>query len=366
MPVTFYVDESGHSGDMVNSGQRYDFHGQPFFALAAVGLTDESIVADEISQLRHVHRIPVGELKSSSLQAKPRFVADVIRYLCDESVPLFVELVDKRYFICMNMATFQLIPPCMGFPEDESLNFLHNTLADFLYHEAPATVLDAFVAACLSPSEESLLASFTQQLAFALANKDDPRIGDMARGVMRVVTEAVREYREIAGNDSAGYLRFLPPPDRNKHDKRVWMLPNLTSFANIYARLNLFYRRRLAGIHVVHDQQLEVDDILRLGKVTAEKPRNAEDIPPTPHSDFRFEEVASFAFAQSHESIGIQLADVLAGAVMRFFRARHRAERGYDVELASAIRVLVARSDERTGYGINQVVPLRHVMNSVG
>lgn len=39
--TTIYIDESGHSGDMVDSGAGYDFKRQPYFALAGVGLQDE-------------------------------------------------------------------------------------------------------------------------------------------------------------------------------------------------------------------------------------------------------------------------------------------------------------------------------------
>jgi len=148
---------------------------------------------------------------------------------------------------------------------------------------------------------------------------------------------------------------FLPPPDHNKHNKRVWMLPNLTSFTNVYARLNLYYGRKLKGVRIVHDQQLEVEDILCLGKATAEALREADSIPYAPHSDFVFAETASFEFAQSHEAIGIQLADIVAGTVMRYFRDSPHTV--IDPDLDRVMRMLIGKSDELTGYGINQVVP---------
>ena len=36
--TTIYVDESGHSGDMVNGSNGYDFNDQPSFPLAGLGL----------------------------------------------------------------------------------------------------------------------------------------------------------------------------------------------------------------------------------------------------------------------------------------------------------------------------------------
>ncbi|WP_371323172.1 DUF3800 domain-containing protein [Dechloromonas sp. ZY10] len=60
MNTTFYLDESGHSGDMVNSGDNFDFNSQPYFVLAAVGLSDEAAHATHVAKLRTLHRIPKG------------------------------------------------------------------------------------------------------------------------------------------------------------------------------------------------------------------------------------------------------------------------------------------------------------------
>ena len=290
------------------------------------------------------------------MQAKPKFVSDLINDLYERRVPLFVELVDKRYFICVHITSFQLLLSWMEYQESQDLWFIRNTIADFLYVEASDQVPDTFVEACLTPSETTLLASFSQLLELGIACRDVPGKEDIANGLLQMMEQALVEYREQCEGNSETYLRFLPPPDCNRGNKCVWMLPNLTSFTNVYARLNLFYGRKLKGVHIVHDQQLEVEDLRRHGKVIAEARREADSIPYTPHSDFLFAETASFEFAQSHETISIQLADVAAGAVMRYFRdSPHTA---IDPDLDRVMRILIGRSDGRTGYGINQVVPM--------
>lgn len=149
--TTVYIDESGHSGDMINSGNAYDFKGQPYFALAGIGLEDGHDWEDRINELRNRHRIPAGELKSKSLTAKPRFSAEVIHALLDQRAPLFIEVVDKRFFICTSITSFQLLPPCLGYPESMQFHFIKNTVADFLFFHASERVLDTFVASCLAP-----------------------------------------------------------------------------------------------------------------------------------------------------------------------------------------------------------------------
>ena len=361
--TTIYIDESGHSGDMINSGNGYDFKGQPYFALAGVGLEDDHGWEGLVSELRSRHRIAPGELKSKSLVSKPKFSADVINALLDRQAPLFVELVDKRYFICMSITSFQLLAPCLGYPESVELHFLRNTVADFLHFHASERVLDRFVASCLTPDDAKLCASFASLREMAKQSNYEGAALQIAQGIAHMVEVAETEYRELSDAQGEPWRRFLPPPDLNKHSKQVWMLPNLTSFTNIYARMNRYYGRRLAGIRLVHDQQFEVESILRQGKATAEHLGSTMDLPYTPQSDYRFEEEASIDFAQSHQAIGLQLADIVAGATMRFFRDTD-AGTSVSRELEEAIMRMIAEGDERTGYGLNQVVPTANFHNA--
>ena len=361
--TTIYIDESGHSGDMINSGKGYDFKGQPYFALAGVGLEGGYDWTGRISELRSRHRIPLGELKSKSLTSKPNFSAEVINALLDQGAPLFVELVDKRYFICMSLTSFQLLAPCLGYPESVELHFLRNTVADFLYFHASEHVLDTFVASCLTPDDATLRASFASLREMAKHSSYEGAVVQIAQGIVHMVEVAETEYREL--NDAQGepWRRFLPPPALNKHSKQVWMLPNLTSFTSIYARMNRYYERRLAGIRLVHDQQFELESILRQGKTTAEHLGSTMGLPYTPQSDYRFEEEAGIDFAHSHETIGVQLADIVAGSTMRFFRDTD-AGTSVSHELREAIMRLISEGDERTGYGLNQVVPTANVRSA--
>ncbi|WP_343724240.1 DUF3800 domain-containing protein [Herbaspirillum huttiense] len=358
-----YIDESGHSGDMISSGNAYDFKGQRYFALAGIGLEEGHDWEDRINELRSRHRIPAGELKSKSLTARPRFSAEVIHSLLDQRAPLFIEAVDKRFFICTNITSFQLLPACLGYLESAQLHFIKNTVADFLYFHASERVLDAFVASCLAPGDATLRASFAVLRDMATDRGYIGSATKIAQGIAHMVREAEAEYGQQREKGGEAWSRFLPPPDLNKHAKQVWMLPNLTSFMSIYARMNRYYGRRLTGIRLVHDQQLEVENILRQGKMTAENLTHSVDLPYTPQSDYRFEEEVSIEFAQSHEAIGVQLADVVAGTVMRYFRD---TEAGTPVsgELREAMLRLIDEGDERMGYGLNQVVATANVRHT--
>ena len=91
-------------------------------------------------------------------------------------------------------------------------------------------------------------------MLFSAGESTMPQYQEIRKGVHHMVLEAAEEYGEMRKVDPMAYLRFLPSPDLNRHNKQIWMLPNLSSFTNIYARINLFRRRKLTDVHLVHDQ----------------------------------------------------------------------------------------------------------------
>lgn len=367
MGISFFFDESGHSGDMVSSGAAYDFLDQPYFVLASVGVENEAMLVEQVNALRSAHRIPDGELRSKSrpLQRRPKFIADLLHLVCDQKLPFFIEVVDKKFFMYAHMVNSQLLPPVMGYKDGPGLHFIKNHLVDFLYNEITDHVLDRYVAACMDPSDESLMSAFGSQLLFTadMSATSDAQVIRECMG--RMVIDAMEEYGEVRKKNPEAYFRFLPSPDLNKHGKPVWMLPNLSSFTNIYARINRLRKGRVAGVRLIHDDQIEFEEILHTSKRAAESIKDHNINPFTPHSDFLFTESASLTFVKSHESVGIQLADMLAGTVMRFYRDRMRDDgKSTAPEIECAVNRLVQSFDAATGVGVNQIVPLGDVISS--
>jgi hypothetical protein len=357
MVTSFFIDESGHGGDAVRSGVAHDFLDQPIFVLAAVGTDSEAELAQSIESIRASHRVPTGELKSVS--ARPASAVELLTHISDSRLPIFVEVVDKKYFLCAHLINSQLMPPVLGYEESRSTHYIKNQLAEFLYEEVSDHVLDRFIQSCTEPSDHSLMSSFGSQLLFTAGDSTTSE-AQMRRSAMHdMIIESMKEYVELRENDAQAHLRFLPSPDLNKFSKHVWMLPNLSSFTNIYARINLFRRKRLADVRLVHDQQLEVDDILRAAKVAAESIRDAAQQPFTPHSDYVFSEVAALEFVDSRSSLGVQVADVVAGTFMRFYRDRLHGRESPWSKTESAVRRLARESSAATGVGVNQFVPAR-------
>ena len=57
--------------------------------------------------------------------------------------------------------------------------------------------------------------------------------------VARIAQFLVMEARDRLNLNECRVEEFLPLADRTEADRLVWMLPNLTSLTNIYARINL-------------------------------------------------------------------------------------------------------------------------------
>ncbi|WP_421046897.1 DUF3800 domain-containing protein [Paraburkholderia sp. A1RI-2L] len=76
-------------------------------------------------------------------------------------------------------------------------------------------------------------------------------------------------------------------------------------------------------------------------------------------ADYHFTESASLEFTHSHESLGIQMVDVIAGATMRYYRSLYVDPASIAPGIARAMEALRNAGDPETGQGLNQVVPTR-------
>jgi hypothetical protein len=104
----YFLDESGHGGDLA-SAKNLDFAGQPFFALVCVGAADAALLAAELDRLRVFYACGEGELKSAKLGKKLAPISqELITFLVRQRWPLFVELVDKRFFIAAHVVNHLL------------------------------------------------------------------------------------------------------------------------------------------------------------------------------------------------------------------------------------------------------------------
>jgi len=340
-PATYFIDESGHTGDLA-SAKALDFASQPVFALACIGLADEKSLADEMERLRVLHRCGPGELKSE-MGPLPQFVIDLVAYLDATDTPVFIELVDKRFFIAIHVVNHLL---CAGLGLDRAPMELRNSVAEFLTDGPSDQILLDYIAACRAPSIEAVR-SLLQTLWTWLDASDE----DVARIAQLLVMEA----RDRLNLGECGVEDFLPLADRTEAGRLVWMLPNLTSLSNIYARINLSRPEGVDGVTLIHDEQLQYGSILTDTKALMEDLARQGNAPPAPFANYDLSGVADLRFVASTSEICLQTADLLAGCAMRFARDATGRRRKPSPALRDAFFALLGLADEIQGRGVNLV-----------
>ena len=352
MKMKYFIDESGHGGDLVRGALDSGFAGQPVFVLACIGVENESSLEQEVLQIRRSFNINEGELKSSVLKKRPQMALAIFEALSRHDAEVMVEVVNKRFFVCMNMVSFLLLPFSGSAESNPLLPFFQNEFAEYLYYHMPDSELVRFMDACDQPSNEAVKESLTSILNNLQGQRHN---NDFAATIKLVAQDRLDEMANTDAID--GWTNFLPPPDKNKSGKSVWLLPNLPSLTNIYGRINLAHCGRIDGFELLHDEQAQFDEILLEAKTLAEQITDYSCLPYTRFSDYRFDETANLGFAKSHEHVGIQLADALAGFVMRYvngsasFREKHEA----------AFQSLLEMTDPNRGIGINFVMPTKMI-----
>lgn len=350
--LNYYIDESGNSGDTLNSGRNLDFNGQSVFSLACIGLNDVSKLDGFIAELKKKYKVQGTELKSTNIyKNKPSLIVDLIEYLGNEKVPIFIEAVDKKYYIAANLVNCHVMPPYFSPPESVKSQLVRNHFADFIYEHATEKVFERFFDVCREPSDRNLMLSFEEILSFS---KGFSSGSELAKFISKNIEESIDDYKNLKESEGENaYKRFIPLPDGSKRDKSIWMLPNLSSFTNIYARINLFLGGNISNAKLYHDEQAHFDDILRLNKRLLEG-LGVNNTISVPTAKYDFSEVASLSFAKSHEHLAIQVSDVLAGMVMRYLQ-EHINGRKSHADVVKAYDEILRTSDPLVGVGINLV-----------
>lgn len=349
--MDYFIDESGNTGDLTRASFESHFDDQPIFSLAAVGVLAPLELQKEIERLKPLHGVQGAELKAKGLHSKSKFIHDLLQYVRDNDYPVFLELMDKKFMICAKIVNSHLLPALRGVSFGPDNQLALNLMADCIFHEAPDEVFLTYLEACRDPSGSSVRRSLQALGAM-------PLVGDR-RGLIfatgHYARESLKLFDELSRADTAAFLRFLPEPDDSKRGTPVWMLPNLSALTNIYARINLFTKRDLSSVRLVHDAQDHFDEILKIAKAQTEGLGEVARSIYAPAADYEMVNKASMVFASSSDSIGIQLADVVAGFAMRYLRNWSEGRRS-DRFAREAFEMLLDMGNPATGLGINFMV----------
>jgi hypothetical protein len=352
---SYYLDESGSTGDLARPGARFNFGQQQVFTLACLGVDDEKTFGLEIERLKSRHRIQASELKSASIIKKPGLIVDLTEYLDRHRLPMIIEVVDKRFMIAANMVNTVILPYVGACDLSPQSSFVRNIMAEYIHYYATAALFEAYVKACDAYSVTNMMEVFDTLLGWLMKRDSQDEI---AEGLYQSVGDARSEFQELSSEDTAAaQRRFLPIPDMGKRAQSIWMLPNLTCFTNIYARINRLCGRRIGSVTLFHDEQSHFDEIVRSAKCMTEELAKTLSVPLMPFADYHFIEKATLVFTNSTISPGIQAADVLAGFLMRYAKDVLYGDCLPSEAAKDGFKGILKLSEPIEGRGVNFVLP---------
>ncbi|GAA0571346.1 DUF3800 domain-containing protein [Caenispirillum bisanense] len=350
---SYFLDESGSSGDLARPGAAFDFNGQEIFTLACLGVEDTAGLEEELVRLAAEHRVRKQSFKSSTAWDKPELALGLINYVRDSGLSLMLEVVDKRFMISTNLintTAFPVVGDCDCTPDALAIR---NVLAAYVHANAPSAVFGSFLAACADPSAECIIETYGALFSWLANVREEDEVG---KGLRYCVSDSHEFFMQLGPEKEGVRSRFLPLPDQGKKGQKVWMLPNLTSLTNIYARINLRHRGRIESITLFHDRQDHFDDILREAKSTAEELAAIGLGPRLPTADYRFTEQAQLRFIPSADAPGIRAADLLAGFAMRYARSVLYGRKSLDPVYHEVFEKVLDLDRPSEGLGTNLVL----------
>lgn len=351
--VNVYIDESGNSGDLSLVSEDLSFNNQPIFVMTGIILDDESAFVKRIQDLKSKYKIKSNnELKSNLLlKNKHEMILELVKFFVSTDSKFFIEVVDKRFQLVVNIVDHFLLPLYFMSEITETDVIMKLVYASFLYEYLEDQILYDYVQITKSPSNDSIR-GFFRKLKGSLLKDEHKELNWTA---IRLVDESLDDFEQIIKSEEENaWKRFLPIPDKNKRGSLVWMLPNYSSLANIYARINKYANGYAGKYTIIHDDQDHFDEILQDAKKQTEESDLMSCTYMPISVKFDFFTSAQLRFESSHNHVGIQIADVFSGLVRR---CEENLLKGIKTEklLLEAIRLLLNKTNEESGVGINRV-----------
>ncbi len=353
MSIIYFIDESGNSGDIATSAWTQSLNEQPYFVMASVGATDENVINNIARDIIKKYKIQSKELKSSSIFKKRKFIVeDLVESLLKNDCRILVEIVDKKYQICMAIVDYFVFCPYFEPSETSTFSDIKKTVCDILYDNVSEQDMQDYIAAFDSIDHDSVVdinrcfenfkrifSSFNLKYASVLGGLVEES---------RVIFERIKA---IDGCIVAK-KRFLPLPDYS-NGREYNLLPNVNCLAHVYARINMA-EGSLSGVQIVHDEQREFKDALEDIIKTVEN-LSSDNSTVTPYANFNIKNCgAIFSFDRSVDRYGIQIADLVAGFCMRHVLSVAKDE---DVAAEFTRTYLKLGMITSAKIGINQVLP---------
>ncbi|KJS15390.1 MAG: hypothetical protein VR69_13635 [Peptococcaceae bacterium BRH_c4b] len=336
---------------------------QPVFVVAGIGYPSDrkDELDDHIQHIRGKYKVPEGELKAKSLyRSNPDVFADIVKYFRRNRLPIFIEINDKRYFIACKIVELIFRDVREEGLHPQYIYDLSRGASDFICHEIDDNLLFEFAQVSIKRSPDMLRKWFTRILRFLARHKS--KEAELLWAVLKGITES---YEAEAQSHKNAHERYLPDPDRNQRGEIIALLPHIPAVVSILQRILKFSNDKgLTDLRIVHDEQSKFESILLDNINSMRDPDIIRNM-----ALFAVNEIAKrrsltipdntiLEFDESSDQLGIQIADLLSGTLMRIwseFTTGNIRKGSRYIPLLSD--VLIPYESMHPALGINFVVP---------
>lgn len=351
-----YIDESGNTGETLSKDSKFNFIDQPYYVLAGILLDDNSQIALSafINSQITKHRIQGNELKAKNVyDSKPTFIAELVDYIVTNKIPFFIELMDKHFYLHVQLVEYFIVPYYSLPINDENIfrkRFIASTLGQYLNQN----IYQSFIDAIKENTSESLENFYDILIThFEQAGHNEIKIN---------VEQTKIDYLERKAEDPDKALKeFFPIPDENPNKRLIHLLPNFNAFTNLIARTQKYVDDSSINkiFEIIHDEQKQFDIIFQSAleqMKNVETDKLVEKTHITEKGRFNIDNSIKLNFKDSKTDILIQVADLIAGVIMRFWVDFIGKSEAKTITYLPIIKKLNYPYDKTT-VGINYVVP---------
>jgi hypothetical protein len=316
---SLYIDESGNTGETLSKESKFNFAEQPYYVLTGIVLDDKSqnglsvFLSSQISK----HRIQGNELKAKNLyEKKSIFITELADYLIDNKIPFFIELMDKLFYIHTQLVEYFIIP-YYSLPINNENIFLKKYVASTIGQFLNQDIYQNFTDAVKENSNDSLEKFYD----FLISHFEQAGYSELKNNVEQTKIDYFEE-KEI--DPERALRKFLPIPDENPNKRPIHFLPNVPAFTNLLARVQKYVDDFLTDnkITIIHDEQKQFDVIFQSALEQMKNVASDKLVENTFVADkgrFDIEKDIKLQFKDSKSDIFIQVSDLIAGVIMRFW-----------------------------------------------
>lgn len=307
----FYIDESGHTGDqLINNDQR-------FFTMGAIGIPvkDESVIQDTVNSLKRKHRIDF-ELKGSKLigtKFEP-FISEIFNDLFEYNyLPVFTVL-EKRFMVVAKIIE-NYFDPAYNDHTDNSWTFpipIKVEAANYYYDTLTQETIELAAIAM----QKGKFSDISRAFELILDETKKGKFGQLFMGAKGHLTELSED--------------LLSAVTKNPDQVSGTALnsPNYTIYFSHVNKIEELLRARSFKGDIVFDSSREFNlPFASLFKRIKEVEKKTTMQFPKGTLFFGLENLRSFHYKDSKDTVFIQLADLLSTSINSFFRKLDRHDR---------------------------------------